>query len=160
MSRIKNLFVLFLAATMMFSFSTPVKAEVEPLISVEKQQYFYRGATFENIQGQTLEYKDGYFLNLSTGEITPMALDPVSIIVGVVVAWIVDGALIMATGYSGAEWAAYGMNALADYTKGLWRGATNYFMNKTTKKVSYATNNRGCFLGDPFGYTYICPYSL
>lgn len=163
MKWVNKLSISVLSMFMFFSASVAVEANVENSntnFSEESEIYFYEGATFENLEGEMLVYNNGFLLNKVTGKATPLAVDPISILVGVVIAWIVDGILIKATGYTGAEWAAYGINAIADYTAGFWLGAEKYFMDQNTKEVSYVMNSQGCVLANPQGTLYYCPTSV
>ncbi|MFV0379341.1 MAG: hypothetical protein ACK5KQ_00720 [Anaerorhabdus sp.] len=93
----------------------------------------------------------------STIEIEPRGLGAILVFVGqVLVAFIIDGAIVSTTGHSGGEWASYGINAAAEVAGGLWEGAKSLFMNTNTKKVDYAKNASGCIKTSPSATIYYC----
>lgn len=100
-------------------------------------------------------------VNSDNNVLQPFALSGIVVFVGgIIIGWIIDGVIIHATGYSGGEWAAMGINAAADIAAGLWKGATKLFMNRTTRKVSYAKNANDCIKSDPKGTSFLCPMRL
>lgn len=89
------------------------------------------------------------------------ALDPISIVIGTVVGWLINGIVIYATGYSGDQLAAYTIKACWELSLRVSSITTIYLLSPfASKPRGYKTKTGQQCTINASGNAYTCAYSI